>query len=222
MASGKWRVASLFYSLLATRHLPLAIYLTLIIFHFTIPFYFFKSGSYNFAIVYKIKVKILQVIAIETYKKEQHEEIIKLILEIQQVEFNIPINLDDQPDLKDIPGFYQKGKGNFWMALNNGSVVGTIGLIDIGKNKTALRKMFVHKDFRGNHYGIGSQLLLTLLSWIKEKKINTIYLGTRAEMHAAHRFYEKNGFDEIPQSTLPENFPRMPLDNKFYKYENQA
>jgi GNAT superfamily N-acetyltransferase len=79
--------------------------------------------------------------------------------------------------------------------------------------------MFVHKNFRGNQYGTASQLLQTLFQWTENEKINIIYLGTRSEFYAAHRFYEKNGFDEIPKSALPESFPLMKHDNKFYKFE---
>lgn len=32
-----------------------------------------------------------------------------------------------------------------------------------------------------------------------------------------HRFYEKNGFTEIDVAQLPENFPIMQVDKKFYK-----
>ena len=159
------------------------------------------------------------MIVIEPYKKEHREEIIELVLSIQRGEFNVPITADDQPDLKDIPAFYQKGKGNFWVALHENMVVGTIGLLDIGNGESALRKMFVQKDFRGNRYGTASQLLQTLLQWTEKEKINIIYLGTRSEFYAAHRFYEKNGFDEIAKSVLPKYFPLMPLDDKFYKFE---
>ncbi len=34
-----------------------------------------------------------------------------------------------------------------------------------------------------------------------------------------HRFYEKNGFEEINPDTLPASFPRMTIDTKFYKFE---
>ena len=33
-------------------------------------------------------------------------------------------------------------------------------------------------------------------------------------------FYEKNGFEEIQDLGLPKNFPKMPVDVKFYKYSN--
>ena len=38
----------------------------------------------------------------------------------------------DQPDLLQIPQFYQSGAGNFWVALDGEEVVGTVALLDIG------------------------------------------------------------------------------------------
>lgn len=161
-----------------------------------------------------------EMIEVQNYKEKYSKEIIELIISIQRGEFNVPITVNDQPDLKDIPGFYQKGKGNFWVATYEDKVIGTIGLIDIGNHEAALRKMFVDKTFRGQQYGAASALLQTLFSWAIKEKINTIYLGTRTEFHASHRFYEKNNFTEITPGELPASFPRMPLDNKFYKYQS--
>ncbi len=45
------------------------------------------------------------------------EQAIDLILTIQQKEFNIPITVEDQPDLKEIETFYHKAGGNFWGLL---------------------------------------------------------------------------------------------------------
>ena len=160
------------------------------------------------------------MIEIQSYKNEYRKEIIELIIQIQRDEFNIPITVDDQPDLSDISNFYQKGKSNFWVALNNGAVVGTIGLKEFSNHEGALRKMFVQQKFRGKLFGTASQLLQTLLEWARKQKVNTIYLGTREEFHAAQRFYKKNNFYEIPKSTLPVNFPLMKFDNKFYMYKS--
>ena len=51
-----------------------------------------------------------------------------LIVGIQRDEFQIPITLEDQPDLKDIPAFYQRGAGNFWVALSECEIVGTVAV----------------------------------------------------------------------------------------------
>lgn len=143
--------------------------------------------------------------------------VIDVILPIQQVEFNIPITLQEQPDLLDIPGFYRKREGNFWVALSGNEVIGTIALLDIGDGQGALRKMFVKASFRGPEHGVAIRLLNALLQWCTLHNFNGIYLGTTPNYLAAHRFYEKNGFNEIPKSELPPSFPVMTVDTKFYR-----
>jgi N-acetylglutamate synthase-like GNAT family acetyltransferase len=147
---------------------------------------------------------------------EQH--IIDLILPIQTEEFSIPITIDQQPDLKNIGSFYCKANGNFWIALHNEEVIGTVALIDIGNNEVALRKMFVKKEFRGKEFAVAQQLMDIVFDWCSERKIQSIYLGTIEPFKAAQRFYEKNGFETVNVENLPESFPRMAVDNIFYRY----
>lgn len=156
---------------------------------------------------------------IKIYSDIYKEEIAKLILTIQQKEFQIPITLQEQPDLNDINNFYQRDNGNFWIAIVDDTVVGTIGLLDIGDDKGALRKMFVRVDFRGKRLGIGQKLLDTMLQWSKQRNLKVILLGTTEKFLAAQRFYEKNGFTEIQKDALPPKFPVMTVDVKFYKYD---
>jgi N-acetylglutamate synthase-like GNAT family acetyltransferase len=159
----------------------------------------------------------MQDVVVEEFHEKYQDQVVSLILDIQQKEYEIPITLDQQPDLKTIPTFYQQKNGNFWIALDNNAVIGTIALLDIGNHEAALRKMFVHKKYRGT--GVAKRLLTTLLAWAQEKNIKTIFLGTTPLFLAAHKFYEKNGFVEIPQEALPKAFPVMSVDKKFYKYD---
>ena len=154
---------------------------------------------------------------IETYLEKYKAGIAKLILNIQQNEFNVPVTISDQPDLLDIEDFYFRKDGNFWVAVENEGVIGTIALIDIGNGQSALRKMFVRKDYRGKEKGIGQLLLNTLISWCRQKGIKEVYLGTVEQLHAAKRFYERNGFVKVDKATLPEAFPLMPVDTEFFK-----
>lgn len=160
----------------------------------------------------------METISIQKYSDEYKEQVIQLILDVQQKEFSIPITREDQPDLSDIPNFYQQGRGNFWLALHEGNVVGTISLKDIGSNQAALRKLFTNPAYRGGSFGTAKLLLTELLNWAAEGKIETIYLGTTAKFLAAHRFYEKNGFIQIEPETLPTAFPLMKVDTRFYMY----
>jgi len=154
---------------------------------------------------------------IEIYTDTYKNEVADLILNIQTSEFGIPITLESQPDLNEIPRFYQKNNGNFWIAIIDNQVVGTISLLDIGNHSGALRKMFVNKNYRGKEFGVGQMLLGTLLDWARSKNITEIFLGTTEMFIAAHRFYEKNGFKEIEKQELPEAFPVMAVDIKFYQ-----
>ena len=140
-----------------------------------------------------------------------------LIVPIQREECAIDIGYDDQPDLQDIPAFYQNGTGNFWVALDGVRVVGCIALKDIGNQQGALRKMFVAASHRGTEKGIAQELLSTLLGHAKMAGLSEIYLGTTVQFLAAHRFYEKHGFELIEAADLPESFPRMEVDTRFYR-----
>lgn len=144
------------------------------------------------------------------------QAVVDVILPIQLSEFGIAITLEAQPDLQDIPGFYQRGHGSFWVAESEGTVVGTVALLDIGNRQAALRKMFVAKSHRGPEHGVARRLIATLLEWCRSRGIDEIYLGTTAAFLAAHRFYEKNGFIELAKSELPGAFPVMAVDTKFY------
>ncbi|RZK20001.1 MAG: GNAT family N-acetyltransferase [Pedobacter sp.] len=155
-------------------------------------------------------------LTIAPLSNDDSRSIIDLILPIQQIEFNVPITIDGQPDLLDIELNYHQNGGNFWGMKIGDELIGTIALLNIGNNSGALRKMFVKKEFRGKEYGIAQLLLKTLLDYCVKKGINDIYLGTVDMLKAAHRFYEKNNFNLLEVDELPSYFPRMMADNRFY------
>ena len=156
------------------------------------------------------------MIEVVPFAPRHADGVVAVILPIQQSEFGIPITLGAQPDLQDIPNFYQRGDSNFWVALDEQEVVGTVALLDIGHDQVALRKMFVAAAYRGAEHGVARRLLETLLAWCRARGVREIYLGTTAKFLAAHRFYEKSGFREIARGELPESFPVMVVDTKFY------
>ena len=161
-------------------------------------------------------------VVIQEYVINHQEELIQMILTIQQREFSIAITRDDQPDLTSIPQYYQQGIGNFWVALHGTTVVGSVGLIDIGNQQVALRKMFVNAQFRGPQYAVAKSLLAVVLEWATQKGIQTIFLGTTDKFLAAHRFYEKQGFEKVARADLPPTFPVMLVDTVFYRLQPKA
>lgn len=158
----------------------------------------------------------MEIVRIETYSKLYQQQVSELIISIQRNEFNVPITLEHQPDLNTIETFYQKGNGNFWVALAGDLVVGTIALIDIGKDHVALRKMFVKREYRGAPFSTGQLLMDQAFEWCRQNGVKQIILGTLERFVAAQKFYRRNGFTETKKDELPENFPRMSLDNMFF------
>jgi len=155
-------------------------------------------------------------ISIDRYTPGDENDVMALIVPIQREEFGIEISAEDQPDLMQIQSFYQTGAGDFWLARRQGAVIGTIGLKDIGNGEVALRKMFVAAPWRGREFGVAKQMLERLIDASKERGVIRIYLGTTEKFLAAHRFYEKHGFERIEQQDLPASFPLMVVDTRFY------
>lgn len=156
-------------------------------------------------------------IQVVPFSPEHAEGVFSVILPIQQDEFGIAITRAEQVDLADIPSFYRRGNGNFWVAHLEERVVGTIALLDLGDGVGALRKMFVSAPYRGQPHSAGQRLLDTLLLWAEAHRFRRIVLGTTVKFLAAHRFYEKNGFRAVGLSDLPPSFPRLAVDTVFYE-----
>jgi N-acetylglutamate synthase-like GNAT family acetyltransferase len=158
-------------------------------------------------------------IRIEPFEERYREDVGTLIVSIQQREFDVPITYEQQPDLRDIAGFYQHHAGEFWLALSGERVVGSIALLDIGDRLGALRKMFVAADCRGATAGVAGRLLGALIGHARTHGLRAIYLGTTDKFLAAHRFYEKHGFALVDAAMLPASFPRMSVDSRFYRLD---
>ena len=156
------------------------------------------------------------MIEICPFEPKHESDVVELILRIQRDEFGLSITEKEQPDLREVPSFYQSGKGEFFVAVSGRHVVGTVGLKDIGNGNAALRRMFVAESFRGRKHEIASRLLSRLLIHAAAQGISEIFLGTTEKFLAAHRFYEKHGFRWTSLEELPASFPRMTVDNKFY------
>ncbi|MFS6652643.1 GNAT family N-acetyltransferase, partial [Staphylococcus aureus] len=89
-------------------------------------------------------------VTVEVFNATQQQQVIDTILYVQNVEFNVGISLEDQPDLLDIETHYLAPGGQFWVALaQDGRVVGTIGLQAKPNGIGILKKLFVLADYSG-------------------------------------------------------------------------
>ena len=143
-------------------------------------------------------------------------EVLDLVRTILGEEFGGEAAAAGQPDLLRIPELYQRGRGGFWVGLAGERVVGTLGLLDFSSGG-ALRKMYVHQDYRGS--GLAQGLLDLCLVQARSAGLAGLWLGTLGHMHAAHRFYQRNGFQRVDAATLPMDFPRVAVDTAFFQLD---
>jgi len=148
------------------------------------------------------------MVNIRPYSDKYKEQTVRLLLSVLEDEFEYK-GLE-RPDLDNISNAYQVNHGNFWIALNDDELIGTIALQDHGKGRGFVRRMCVKKKYRRK--GIGQKLFDTLLGFARNSTYKTIYCSTVVEFKSARAFYEKNNFSEIKE--LPEDMA-LPIENVF-------
>jgi len=99
-------------------------------------------------------------------------------------------------DLNDIEQSYLVRGGVFCvLEEQDGSIVGSYGLHPMGPGVCELRKMYLHRDYRGQ--GLGRRLLEDALSRARQAGFRRITLETASVLTEAIRLYERYGFKPI-------------------------
>lgn len=141
---------------------------------------------------------------IHIYNDEFKQEVIDLILYVQNIEYRINLQVEEQPDILDINNNYINNGGGFWIATNEeNKVIGCIGLQLKENNVAVLKKFFVYDEYRGKKYNVGLSLYKRLLKFAKEKGVSQIILDTPSVAQRSHSFYKKVGFIQISKQDLP-------------------
>ncbi|MGI5889105.1 MAG: GNAT family N-acetyltransferase [Oscillospiraceae bacterium] len=151
---------------------------------------------------------------IVSYKEEYKQQIIDLILHIQNDEAEINLPIEEQPDLLDIPFYYEKNGGRFWAAVNGDEVIGTFAFMNYGNGNAVLKKFFVRADWRGRRVGLA--LYQTVIGYLKDHGYKQALLDTPSVATASHRFYEKAGFRRIDKSEMPFEYSYPDRDSYLY------
>lgn len=152
-----------------------------------------------------------------TYKEKYKNQIIDLILHIQNDEAKISLSIEEQPDLMDIDSYYRKSGGEFWIAVENDSVVGTIALMPKDSGNGVLKKFFVRRDYRGQK--VGYALYCQLIEFVRKNNMRTIILDTPSVARESHRFYERAGFVKISREELPFKYDYPDRNSYLYMLE---
>jgi N-acetylglutamate synthase-like GNAT family acetyltransferase len=160
------------------------------------------------------------MIKVIEYHPHYQDQTVEHILEIENDEFLLNLTINDQPDLISIHQSYQIPGGNFWIALDgDNTIVGSIGIFNLGDRIGDMRKLFVKPGYRGVEIGLSELLLQTSLDWATQNGYKKIYLETTTKFAAAIRFYQKHGFKQVEPEHLPGNFPKIKLAELFFVYE---
>lgn len=148
------------------------------------------------------------------YEQKYQQQIINLILHIQNEEAQINLPVEAQPDLLDIPKYYESNGGEFWIAVENHEVIGTIALMNYGNGNGILKKFFVRADKRSQK--IGLELYRVFMKKVNEDGYRQILLDTPSVAEASHRFYEKSGFVQISKMDLPFHYEYADRNSLLY------
>jgi GNAT superfamily N-acetyltransferase len=157
---------------------------------------------------------------IKPFEPRYQHQVEELVLTIQNEEFKLNITAQHQPDLPDLNAFYQDKEGEFWIAVDaTDAVLGCIGFEKLDNTNGALRKMFLKKEVRGNkELNVAQQLYDMLILFAKDTGTRSICLDTPLVAHAAHRFYERNGWTMTPIEKLPHTYKIPKIDPKLIKF----
>ena len=142
------------------------------------------------------------MIKIYKYNKLLQDEVESFIKsnikkEITNIDKNSLIHITK--DLEDIDKNYIENGGELLLAydVKENKIVGTIA-ITYENEVCMLKRFYVDKDYRSQK--IGLILYAQLDKVIKEKHIEKIYLTSGNNLENAHKFYEKNGWEESKEN----------------------
>lgn len=100
--------------------------------------------------------------------------------------------------LDDMYGAYDVPKATYFVAEDNGSIIGCAGIAQLDNfdgNVCELQKMYFLEVARGK--GLGAMMIDICLEKAKEFGFEACYLETMPYMKAAQKLYQKNGFEYI-------------------------
>lgn len=141
----------------------------------------------------------MQIREIEARDNEQVEQLIRTCL----IEFgaNKEGTAWSDPHLGDFYHVYQAENACYWVAENEGVIVAGCGIGPIQElsDVCELQKMYALQEARGS--GIARELLDIALQFA-QTHYRSCYLETLDNMHAANRFYLKNGFERLNRPLL--------------------
>lgn len=98
------------------------------------------------------------MISIVPFEERYTQDVIDLVLHFQNDGTRPMVTVDDQPDLRNIVDSYMHAGGNFWIAVENDRLIGSIGIMPCNQDIAILKKFFVYE---GGAKSMNTRLLIT-------------------------------------------------------------
>lgn len=125
------------------------------------------------------------------FAPEYRKQTIDLLIDVAVVEYGFSEWKDELLTFKN--EFFKENRGNCWIAVEDGRVVGTISLRTIDDTSAEVKNLYILKEKRGTST-VGQDLLNTLFNYAKQLGYTRLQLDARKEFERSIRFYERNGF----------------------------
>jgi len=128
------------------------------------------------------------------FKPEDSKGVKDLILTILTREYPFDRSAYSDSDLDKITETYSGNKDSFFVAEENGGIVGTVGIKEDSSEDALLRRLFVDPKHRKKGYG--SRLLEIAIKFAREKGYKRIFFRCTDRMAAAMKLCISKGFKE--------------------------
>jgi GNAT superfamily N-acetyltransferase len=122
----------------------------------------------------------------------------KLIVKIMNEEFPKEASSFPLEDLENISGSYGKLGEAFFVAVSNGSIIGTVGIKREDDRTAMLRRLFVDSNHRRKR--IGTRLVEKAVEFCRDVGYDEIIFKTNSAMNNAIKLCEKKKF--VPRAKL--------------------
>lgn len=127
------------------------------------------------------------------YSKKYEESIKRLYTDVLIEEFEFELFRDEI--LHEDLNYYMQDGGKLWLAVDESdNVVATMALEKKSEDTVDLRKVYMHKGYRGT--GLASTMFDNAIDFCKEQNYRRVTLNTYQRLGRAIGFYLKKGFKE--------------------------
>jgi GNAT superfamily N-acetyltransferase len=117
------------------------------------------------------------------------------------------------PDLLDFARHYAPPSGMFFVARDDGAVVGSVGIEKLGGSAAELHRLYLEPRLWGR--GLGRALTETAIGWCRAEGLRELVLWSDTRFDRAHALYEKLGFQRSGERVIENDVN----DSREYRYQ---